>query len=260
MAAFLFDQAKRGIATITLNKPESFNTFDPQSISEFVGILDMCARNAGVRLLCIRAAGKHFCAGADVRALPGQVGPIDAGDRGPTLSTMLRRLNAMPLPTIALVQGACIGGGAGLVSCCDVVIAETTAFLSISEVRLGIPPVALIPYFAAVIGQRQLRRYALSGERINATQARDIGFVHEICPPGQLASAAEPIIDALLRGGPLALAQTKRMIEEAAPMALSEEREAALAADFDEIIASPEAKEGVSAFREKRTPRWYHSS
>lgn len=259
MAALLFEQDERGVATVTFNRPGSFNCLDQQSLGELIAILDNCERDADIRLLCIRAAGKHFCAGADVRTLPGQADRRDAVDSAPTLSTMLRRLNTTPLPTIALVQGACIGGGAGLVSCCDVVIAETTAFLSISEVRLGIPPAALVPYFVSVIGQRLLRRYALSGERIDATRAQHIGLVHEVCAPGQLAGMAEPIIDALLRGGPLSISQTKRMIAEAAPVALSEEREAELMMHFNEIIASPEAKEGVSAFLEKRIPRWYRA-
>jgi methylglutaconyl-CoA hydratase len=260
MGGVEFDADGRGVATLTLNRPESFNSLDPATVAAFVAHLDRCERDAAIRLVCLKANGKHFCAGADVRKLPGPGAPAEAGGDGPNLPTLLRRLNELSRPTVALAQGACIGGGAGLIACCDVVIAETSAFVTISEVRLGIPPAALIPYFAAAIGPRRLRRYALSGERIDAARCLEIGFFHEVCQPGALAAASAPVIDALLLGAPGATAKTKRLVAEAAPVDLSAEREAALLAELEEIAAAPEAKEGIAAFLEKRSPGWYRAA
>jgi methylglutaconyl-CoA hydratase len=256
MPAIVFDLDARGVATLTLNRPERYNSFDAEGIADFVSHLDRCEREESIRVLQIRGAGKHFCAGANVRELPGR-SEASGPEAGPTLPTMLRRLNALAIPSVALVHGACIGGGAGLVACCDVAVAESGAFLSISEVRLGIPPGALVPYFAAAIGPRQLRRYALSGERIDAQRCREIGLVHEVCAPGALDETAAPIVDAFLRGGPKAVAKTKELIGEFAPAGLSVELEAALLAELSEITATAETREGIAAFLEKRVPQWY---
>ncbi len=257
MDPLLFEVDGRGVATLTLNRPDRFNSLDAAMIAAFMAALDRCDAEEDIRVLCIRAAGKHFCAGADVRRLPGKDSAEPAA-KGPTLLDLLRRLNAVSVPTVALVQGGAIGGGAGLVACCDVVVAESEAFVTISEVRLGIPPAALIPYFIAAIGKRHLRRYALSGERITAARCREIGFFHEVCAPGTLAETAAPVIDAFLRSGPRAVAKTKSLVEEAAPLPSSPAYEAALHAELEEIVASPEAAEGIAAFLEKRAPRWYH--
>ena len=257
MAGIEFEIDGRGVATLTLNRPESFNSLDTSTTADFVARLDECEADPAIRVVCIRANGKHFCAGADVRKLPGRSGGDNAAPHGPTLPDLLRRLNGLARPTIALAQGGCIGGGAGIIACCDVAVLERSAFVTISEVRLGIPPVALIPYFVAAIGARQTRRYALSGERIEAAHCLDVGFAHSVCDPGQLTAAAAPIVDAMLRGGPDAIAKTKRAIADAAPVALTIEREAVLMAEIGGLLSSAEANEGLSAFLEKRIPGWY---
>jgi len=259
MAAILFDVDARGIATLTLNMPDRQNRLDSAALAEILAILDRCESDDAIRLLCIRAVGKHFCAGADIRDLRRGDDRTGGGQAQPAMPTMLRRLSVLRVPTAALVQGACVGGGAGIIACCDAVVAESDAFVSVSEVRLGIPPASIIPYFAAAIGRRQLRRYVLSGERIDADRCREIGFFHEVCAAGELSRTAAPIIDAFLRGGPAAMTSAKRFIDEAAPVALSLEREAELLAQFDEIVESPEAVEGIAAFLEKRAPAWYHA-
>ena len=257
MSAILFDLDKAGVATLTLNRPERHNSFDDASTTEFMAHLDRCVNDHTVRLVCIRANGRNFCAGADVGSLPGKDAEPSSSKGAPSLLAMLRRLNQLTLPSVALVQGACVGGGAALVACCDVAIAERSAYLAISEVRLGIPPVALVPYFAAAIGVRHTRRYALSGEKIDAQRCLDIGFVHEICDQGGLSAAASPIVEAFLRGGPLAIGRTKAAALLLAPPEMSPEEEAVFLERMKETIASPEAVEGISAFLEKRAPRWF---
>ena len=257
-SAVQFDLDTRGVARLSLDRPTTHNSLDEAILREMLEVFDCCERET-VRVLCLRANGKHFCAGANVKELSQrESGPVNSQSASP-LMEVLRRLNTLPIPTIALVHGGCIGGGVGLVACCDVVVAEETAFFSIPEVRLGIPPAALIPYFIAVIGPRQLRRYMLSGERFSGKEAWRISLAHRLCPAGRLSETAEPIIDSLLHGGPLALADAKRAALEVAPIALSEEREAALHHLVTDRARSPEALEGRAAFLEKRSPSWHRT-
>jgi methylglutaconyl-CoA hydratase len=257
-SAVQFDLDTRGVARLSLDCPTTHNSLDEVILREMLEAFDHCEREA-VRVLCLRANGKHFCAGANVRELSRRESGGANSQSTPPLMQVLRRLNTLPIPTIALVHGGCIGGGVGLVACCDVVVAEETAFFSIPEVRLGIPPAALIPYFVAAIGARQLRRYMLSGERFSGKEAWRISLAHQLCPAGHLSETAEPIIDSLLHGGPLALADAKRAALEVAPIALSEEREAALHHLVTDRANSPEALEGRAAFLEKRSPSWHRT-
>ena len=128
----------------------------------------------------------------------------------------MARLNHVPVPTIALVQGGCFGGGTGLVAACDVVIAADNAMFSIAEVRWGLTAAIIVPQLNDAIGVRQLRRYALTGERFNAEEARRIGLVHEVVPLAELAAAGERVVGHVLENGPDAIAQTKALTLKAA--------------------------------------------
>jgi len=253
-----FDVDIRGVATLSLDNAERHNSLDDDIFRQMLEAFDYCEREA-LRVLCLRANGKHFCAGANLMAFA----PIGSGladsPSSPPLMQALHRLNTLRTPTVAMVHGGCIGSGAALASCCDIVVAEETAFFSIPEVRLGILPAAVIPYFAAAIGQRHLRRYLLSGERFSSTEAWHIGLVHQVCQAGRLAEVADAIVDALLRGGPSAVAGSKAAVLEAAPLPLSEEQQIAL---HDLVVAqasTPEVLEGVAAFVEKRSPTWHRT-
>jgi methylglutaconyl-CoA hydratase len=244
-----FDLDQRGVATVTLDSPATFNGLDFALTNEFIAVLSRC-ENA--RVICLQGRGKHFCAGADVKSLS------DA--RPVPLLKMLRYLNNIPRPTVGLIHGACIGGGVALAACCDIVVAEETSFFSIPEVRLGIPPVALLPYLVAAIGGRQLRRFLLSGERFGASEAANLGLVHRVCPTGDLRQSAETIVEGLLRGGPLAIANCKRSVMQATSVDLSEEEEELLNAEITRHAASPEAREGMQAFLQKHPPSWQVAS
>ncbi|MGH6921131.1 MAG: enoyl-CoA hydratase-related protein, partial [Geminicoccaceae bacterium] len=166
-------------------------------------------------------------------------------------------LNRFPVPTIALVHAACYGGGVGMVACCDVRIATETASFALTEVRWGVIPAPIIPQLCAAMGVTSLRRYGITGERFEASEARRIGLIHEVCADDGLDRAAAPIIEAILRSAPEAVRETKRLVLAQAGLALSEQEVEALAAQAAVKRASPEAAEGLASFEAKRDPCWY---
>jgi methylglutaconyl-CoA hydratase len=169
----------------------------------------------------------------------------------------VHRLNALPIPTLALVQGGCFGGGTGLVAACDMVIAADNALFSIAETRWGLMAGIILPQLADAIGARQVRRYALTGERFGAEEARRIGLVHEVVPLVELDSAGERIIDQFLRNAPEANAQTKALALEFAWGSVQENLLDQLVKQHAAKRCSAEAAEGLASFAEKRAARWY---
>jgi methylglutaconyl-CoA hydratase len=168
----------------------------------------------------------------------------------------VRRLNAAPVPTVALVQGGCFGGGTGIVAACDVVIAADNAMFSIAEVRWGLTAAIIIPQLNDAIGVRQVRRYALTGERFGAAEARRIGLVHEVVPAAELSAAGARIVDHLLANGPEAIRQTKAHALGSAWGDFDD-------ATFERLVAahaakrqSAEAAEGLASFAQKRAAKW----
>jgi methylglutaconyl-CoA hydratase len=241
------DTSPRGVATITLNRPEKGNSINEQMRIELATCCEALANDANVRIVVLRSAGKHFCAGADVSGPRSPEGTIP---KPATLADVLHGLDTLPKPLIGIVQGAAAGAGAAMAAVCDVIIALEGSFFSIPEVRMGFAPGGIQPVLIRAMGTRQYRRYAMSGERIPADAALRIGMAHETCSPDQLDSIIVPMIDAFMLGAPGAQAETKKAVA---------------AAEKGELytmtggMGSPEAKEGVAAFREKRKPAWYRS-
>jgi methylglutaconyl-CoA hydratase len=249
---------ERGVAHLALNRPEVNNAYDGALIEGLLAALDALAKVERLRAVVITGNGRHFQAGADL-------GWIDAVRTASAEENMrvsgataraVRRLNAAPVPTVALVQGGCFGGGTGIIAACDVVIAADTAMFSIAEARWGLTAAIIIPQLNDAIGVRQVRRYALTGERFGATQAQRIGLVHEVVPAGELAAAGTRIVDHLLANGPEAIRQTKA---HALAFAWGEVDETTFDALVEAHAAkrqSAEAAEGLASFREKRAARW----
>jgi methylglutaconyl-CoA hydratase len=243
------ETSQRGIATIVLNRPERGNAFNGAMLFELAHAFQALAADDAVRLAVLRGAGKHFCAGADLadreRAAP------DAP--AVTLFDVLAALDSLPKPTIAAVQGGAIGGGAAIAACCDIVVGGDAAFFSIPEVRIGMAPVRLAPVFIRAMGQRNFRRYGISGERIDAAEALRIGLVHQLCPPPALDAAIADIADALLHGAPGAIGELKSACAKLAmppwPRPGGHIEPGA--------GKSAEAIEGIASFRDKRKPSWY---
>jgi methylglutaconyl-CoA hydratase len=249
----------RGIATLTLNRPEVHNAYNGAMIEALIQAVDKLAADARVRLLVLRANGKHFQAGADLAWLR-EVASFALEDnaafsRRTTLA--MRALNGFPRPTLALVHGACYGGGVGMVACCDVALATISARFALTEVRWGVIPAPIIPQLCAAMGVRSLRRYAISGERFDAHEAQRIGLVHEVCADDGLDQAAAPIVEAILKSAPDAVRAAKRLVLAHAGLDLSEQQVEALSIQAALKRASAEAAEGLASFHEQREPAWY---
>ena len=244
----------RRIATITLNRPDRGNAFDQTMLDELAHELKTLGADANVRIVMLRGAGRHFCTGADLAARAGDAPP--AVQAPASLRDVLLALDTLPKPTIAVVHGGAIGGGAGFVACCDVAIATDAAFFSIPEVRVGMPPLGVMPFLVRAMGHRSFRRYGLSGERMKAADALRLGLVHEVCDAASLEETLTRIADELLHGAPGAIAALK---EASAPFA-SPPLSAILAHRAPHNPKSPEAIEGIASFREKRKPSWYPRS
>lgn len=248
----------RGVATVTLDRPALHNAFDDALIAALTEALRSLGRDEAVRVVVLAARGKSFSAGADLdwmRRTAGYSREENLRD-AEALAALMRTLDGLPRPTVAVVQGPAYGGGVGLVACCDVAVASTAATFCLSEVRLGLAPAVISPYVVAAIGPRAARRYALTAERFDAAEARRLGLVHEAVAPEALEAAAGRIVAALLAGGPRAVAAAKSLLARVARAPLDDGLVAETAERIAALRASEEGREGLSAFLEKRTPGW----
>ena len=258
MTALLESIDRKGVATLTLNRPEKRNALDSELIGRLKDAVETLDARADVRLITIEGAGDYFCAGGDIGSMIrfGQ-GPSSANEQDAlALARMLQVIDASSKPTIALAKGVVVGGGVGLLACCDIVIAADDATFSLSEVRLGLLPAIVAPFLIRAMGMRQLRRYALTAERFSAAEAQTLGLVHRVTPRWELGLAHAAIVADLLRGAPDAQTDAKSFFAECEGRGVETEllREAAhrLAARR----SSAEAQEGLASFLEKRSPSW----
>lgn len=251
-------ERSHGIATLWLNRPEKHNAFDEHLIAAITSALNELAADVKVRAVVLAGRGKSFSAGGDLdwmRRAAGYSHEQNLADAG-LLAEMLRRLAEFPKPTIARVQGAALGGGVGLVCACDIAIASERAFFATTEVRVGLIPATIGPYVLRAIGARQAQRYFLSAERISAERAREIGLVHEVVGEAALDSKLAEIAAALTACGPQAQATAKRFITEVANRPIEPGLIADTARAIADIRATDEAREGLTAFLEKRRAAW----
>jgi methylglutaconyl-CoA hydratase len=248
---------ERGVAHVTLNRPEVYNAYNGELIAALLATYDALASER-LRVVVITGSGRNFQAGADVKWLDAvrRSSPQENLKASRMTAEAVQRLNLLPVPTVALVQGACFGGGTGIVSACDIVIAADNATFSIAEVRVGVAGTIIIPQLNDAISLRQVRRYALTGERFDAKEAHRIGLVHEVVPLAELTSAGERIVGHLLLNGPDAIAQTKICAMQSAWSHLDEAAFSALIESHSGKRQSDEAAEGLAAFLEKRPARW----
>ena len=200
----LWELDQRGVATVTLNRPEVNNAYDAGLINGVLAAMDELGKKPQLRVVVLKGNGKHFQAGADLKWINGVRPKSPAENEAVSRATFeaVQRLNPLPIPTVALVQGGCFGGGTGVISACDVVIAADNALFSITEVRWGLTAAIIIPQLCDAIGVRQVRRYALTGERFGAEDARRIGLVHEVVPLAELEAAGAKVVEQLLANGP----------------------------------------------------------
>jgi len=261
MSVVLLSVDARGVATATLNRPEVGNAYNAEMLSAFIGGLETLAVDPAVRCLVIRGAGRHFQAGADIRWLNEVAHYPPADNFAASLATTraMQLLNEFPKPTIAMVHGACFGGGVGIVCCADVALATPDAVFGITEVRVGVAPTPISTHMVNAIGLRQTRRYALTGERFDAAEAVRIGLVHEIVEEDAIEAKLADVLDAIFLSGPDAIAITKRSFLGATGLLLDERQVSMLSHEGWTQRASAEGHEGTGAFKEKRVPGWYRS-
>ena len=259
MSEYLAVDRHGPVGLVTMNRPEKHNAFDDVLIRELTEALRAMEAEDGIRVVVLSAAGRSFSAGADLNWMRRMAGfSKDENQRDAMgLGALMRTLAHLRKPTVARVQGAAYGGGVGLVACCDIAVATQEAAFSFSEPKLGLIPAVISPYAIAAIGERYARRYFLTGERFDAAEAWRIGLVHElVMSEGELDQKIGEVVDALLACGPVSQREGKELIRAVAGRPVTSELIQDTADRIARIRSSPEGREGVAAFLEKRRPAW----
>ena len=256
----LTDRDQRGVATLTLNRPDIHNAFDDKLIEVLRSALLDCDRDPKVKVVVLTGAGKSFSSGADMNWMREMAGFSEEENIEDALhlAELMAVLNGVHKPTLAKVNGHAFGGGVGLIACCDIAIGADSARFALSEVRLGLVPAVISPYVMSAIGERQARRYFLTGEAFDANTAQAINLLHAVVAREDLDEEAEKIISALLAGGPKAQLESKNLVANISHHGVTASH--ALRHRTAELIAqlrgSVEGQEGLAAFLEKRKPDW----
>jgi len=248
------------VVTVAIHRPDVHNAFDDTLVAELTDALTKFERDANVRAVVLTGTGSSFSAGADLNWMRGMAKAGESDNRidAERLAALMHKLNVFPKPTIARVNGAAYGGGVGLIACCDIAIAADTAKFGLTEVKLGLIPAVISPYVIAAIGARQARRLFVTGEVFDAGEALRIGLVHHVVAANRLDDSTDGILAWLAKGGPIAQHEAKQLVLRlgavAHPDTLVADRK--LSALIARLRVSPEGQEGLSAFLDKRQPRW----
>lgn len=258
-APVLCDIDDRGVATVTLNRPEVNNAYNGEMVQRLLdGVSDLQANN-DVRVIVIKGNGRHFQAGADLEWLESVRNQSPEENLAVSMRTTdaVRHLDTCRIPTVALVHGGCFGGGTGIIAACDVVFASDDAMFSIAEVRWGLHAGPIIPQLAAAIGPRNVRRYAITAERFDANEAARIGLVHSVVPRDELEQAGEDVVTSILMNGPDAIAETKEILFAVSGLNVSDGLAENLAKSHADKRQTAEGAEGLLSFHEKRAASWF---
>ncbi|MGY8905029.1 MAG: enoyl-CoA hydratase/isomerase family protein [Burkholderiales bacterium] len=257
MSTLLIEQTAH-VARITLNRPEVRNAFNDAVIAELTqAVLELGARE-DVRCIVLAANGSAFCAGADLNWMRRMADYTREQNRADAaaLAEMMRTLYACPKPTVARIQGDVYAGGTGLVAACDIAISVDTAQYCLSEVKLGLIPATISPYVIRAMGARAAHRYFLTAERFSAQTAHRIGFVHEVVSAEALDAKVDELVQALVNTGPQAMRACKQLVQDVAQRDIDADLIAMTVGGIADIRVSPEGREGVASFLQKRKPNW----
>lgn len=250
------------VLRVALHRPNVKNAFNDKMIDELIRVFSHEALDPEIRVLELTSEEGAFCAGGDLSWMRKSIELTEAENLEETrkLTSLFRFMNECPKPMVGVVRGAAIGGGVGLVSVCDYVLAETGTVFSLSEVRLGIIPACIGPFVVNKIGVSSARALFISAERFMADRALSVGLIHEVCPgDAALRSRADALIENMLRAGPVAMMEAKQLVltlgwpETRASLADPYET---VASQLARLRVSPEGQEGLRAFLEKRPPSW----
>ncbi len=256
--SILLDKDERGLATVTLNRPRVHNAFDDELIGRLKRALEQLDDDPRVGVILLGAAGKSFSAGADLnwmRRMASYSREDNLADAN-ALAAMLHTLANTSKPTVAAVQGPAYGGGVGLVAACDVVVASSAARFCFSEAKLGLIPAVISPFVVTAIGPRAANRYFLTAETFGAEEACRLGLVHETVSPDELENEVQRIVGTLLGYGTQTMAAVKSLLRAVTNRSIDGDLLADVAGRIADQRASPEGREGIAAFLEKREPEW----
>ncbi len=251
----------RGVATVTLNRPDKHNAFDDAIIAALDAEFSALATRDDVRIVILAATGKSFSAGADLGWMQ-RMAEYDQAENlrdARALAAMLETLNTLPQPTIARVQGAAYGGAVGLVACCDMALGTPRARFCLSEVKIGLIPATISPYVINAMGQRAARRYFASAEIIEADEARRLGLLSEVCDEDGIDEQLNALVTTLLNNGPLAVRAAKRLVLDFADKAIDAELIEESCKRIADIRVSAEGQAGLQAFLNKQSAPWSNS-
>ena len=253
----LIDTDDRGVATVTLNRPDKHNALSAQLIAELTDTARRLGRDPAVRVVVLTGAGKSFCAGGDLNWMKAQMAANGAtrASEAKKLAMMLQALNTMPKPLIGAVQGSALGGGIGMASVCDVAIGVRGAKFGLTETRLGLIPATIGPYVIARMGEARARRVFMSSRIFEADEAVELGILARAVDLGDLAASVEAEVAPYLTCAPGAVAAAKALARKLGPPI----DEAVIAETIDALVTiweRPDAVEGIAAFFDKRKPKW----
>ncbi len=245
------------VVWLTFNRPKVHNAFNARLIEEMTEAVKRINKDNSVRVVVLTGKGKSFCAGADLNWLKEIVGYSfnQNLEESRALADVLHDLYELPKPTIAMVNGAAIGGGTGFLSACDIALSAEEASFGLSEVKIGLVPAAISPYVIRKIGESRAREYFLTGKRISARKAQEIGLVNDVVPLEKLKESIDRLIDNLLTSGPEAMASCKKLIMRTSHARIEDVKEFT-ANMIAGLRVSKEGQEGMASFLEKRKPNW----
>ncbi len=254
----LIEQGADGVATVTLNRPDMHNALDDNFIVSITRSFDMLGSDPSCRMVLLKANGASFCAGSDIGALQRSANYTVEQHlaEAQNLALMMKTLYEFPKPLLGLVQGAAVGTGLGIVSCCDVVVASDAASFRLSEVKMGLVPAVISPYVVRAIGLRAAQRYFITAEPFSASDAKTLGLVHELVPDRMMTAAAAKMIERITSGGPKAQMAAKALLRHVDSIPLDESLTNHTTDLLARLRAGAEGKEGLAAFIEKRNPVW----
>jgi methylglutaconyl-CoA hydratase len=252
-------ERKDGVGRVTLNRPEVRNAFDDALIAALAKAFGELDADPQVRVVVLAGNGPAFCAGADLNWMKRMAGySHDENLRDArALADMLATLDRLDKPTIARVHGPAFAGGTGLVAACDIAVGAPEAKFCFSEAKLGLSPATISPYVLRAIGPRAASRYFLTAEVFDAAEALRIGLLSAVVPAAELDAFVGELLVHLLAGGAAAHARIKHLVRDVAGRPIDAALQADTARRIAEIRASPEGKEGVASFLEKRKPKWF---
>jgi methylglutaconyl-CoA hydratase len=252
MPVVLVEKQSQQVTVLTLNRPERRNALTIELLTELAAAIDAAAGNAKQRILILRGAGQAFCTGLDLKEAADET---KAHTTAEMVAKTLITLGQTRLITIAVVHGAAVAGGAGLMSACDFVIAAERTKIGYPEVRRGLVAGLVMTFLRRQVRERDIRELLFTSELIGAERAREIGLINRVVPPNELEVETKKIVDAVLQGAPEAVTNTKRLLEELWSTSVKQDVDLALKHHM-QARESAEAKEGIAAFNEKRPPKW----